>query len=120
MGRYRASFAPCDGFVVGLRSYEPSSVFSAGIFSSGGVSAVLDQASFSNLTPTYIAQPPKTDGWGKFMRYAHDAAFNHYRIISYGRDGATTGIACGTTTDFNDDIVYVDGSFIQWPEGTQQ
>jgi hypothetical protein len=54
------------------------------------------------------------------MRYAHDAAFNHYRIISYGRDGATTGVACGTTTDFNDDIVYVDGSFIQWPEGTQQ
>ena len=27
---------------------------------------------------------------------------------------------CGTTTDFNDDIVYSNGTFVQWPEGTQQ
>ena len=36
--------------------------------------------------------------------------------------GATTRRAtlnCGTTTNFNDDIIYSDGTFIQWPEGTQ-
>ena len=28
-------------------------------------------------------------------------------------------VDCGTTTNFNDDIVYSNGTFIQWPEGTQ-
>jgi len=27
---------------------------------------------------------------------------------------------CGTTTNFNDDIVYADGTFTQYPEGPQQ
>ena len=78
-------------------------------------------------SPSTAPLPPFDGGWlvasgsrEAFLRYASDAAFNHYRIISYGRDGSTTGVACGTTTDFNDDIVYVDGSFIQLPEGTQQ
>jgi prepilin-type N-terminal cleavage/methylation domain-containing protein len=42
-----------------------------------------------------------------------------YMIRSYGRDNAASTINCGTTTNFNDDIVYSNGTFIQWPEGTQ-
>jgi len=119
MSDMRALATAVEAYAVDNNKY-PAAACAAGIFSSGGVSAPLDQASFSNLTPTYIAQPPKTDGWGNFMTYAHDAAFNHYRVTSFGRNAAADTVACGTTTDFNDDIVYVDGSFIQWPEGTQQ
>jgi hypothetical protein len=43
-----------------------------------------------------------------------------YNIRSNGSDGQPAGaVNCGTTTDFNDDIVYTNGSFVQWPEGTQ-
>ena len=119
MSDLRALATAVEAYAVDNNKY-PAAACAAGIFSGGGTENTLAQASFSNLSPTYIAQPPKTDGWGKFMRYATDAAFNHYRITSYGRNGTTDGVACGTTTDFNDDIVYVDGSFIQWPEGTQQ
>jgi general secretion pathway protein G len=76
--------------------------------------------SFTNLQPTYIAQVPRQDGWGRFFRYATSANNNDYRIESGGRDGSPGSLFCGTTTDFNDDIVYADGTFIQWPEGTQQ
>ena len=119
MSDMRALATAVEAYAVDNNLY-PAAGCAAGVFSGGGVEATLDDASFSNLSPTYIAQPPKSDGWGKFMRYAHDAPFNHYRIVSYGRNGTTNGVGCGTTTDFNDDIVYVDGSFIQWPEGTQQ
>ena len=40
-------------------------------------------------------------------------------IRSLGRDKTASALVCGTTTNFNDDIVYADGTFIQWPEGTQ-
>src|SRR6202171_135323 len=90
------------------------------VFATGGTEVTLDSSSFSALSPTYIAQPPKSDGWGRFYKYATDAALNHYRIQSGGREGTFSTVVCGTTTDFTDDIGYVDGTFIQWPEGTQQ
>jgi general secretion pathway protein G len=81
--------------------------------------AALGNASFSLLSPTYIGQPPKVDGWGAFFQYSNDT--NNYAILSTGRNKSKDGMTgtCGTTTDFNDDIIYGDGSFIQWPEGTQ-
>jgi hypothetical protein len=76
------------------------------------------------LTPTYIAIPPKNDGWGRFLLYntqcSGDNNCGSYNIISYGRDGvADRTLNCGTTTNFNDDIVFSNGNFLQWPEGTQ-
>jgi len=65
------------------------------------------------------AQPPKIDGWGTFLRYGSDGPGNNYAIQSYGRDKASSTINCGTTTNFNEDIVYSNGTFVQWPEGTQ-
>ena len=40
-------------------------------------------------------------------------------IASGGRNKAIVAAICGTTTNFNDDIYYSNGTFIQWPEGTQ-
>jgi hypothetical protein len=60
------------------------------------------------------------DGWGTFLRYGSDAPGNNYAIRSFGRDKAVDGsTVCGTTTNFNNDIVYSNGTFVQWPEGTQ-
>jgi type II secretion system protein G len=96
----------------------PSAACPGGVYSTAGTA--LTSTSFTLLTPTYIAQPPRIDGWGRFLLYNVDTGRANYNIQSFGKDGAADTIGCGTTTDFNDDIMYSNGTFLQWPEGTQQ
>ena len=117
MSDMRALATAVEAYAVDNNTY-PAASCNAGLFTSG-TDQQLGTGSFTNLTPTYIAQPPKTDGWGRFMYYALGGGSNDYRITSYGRDGSAGTLNCGTTTNFNEDIVYADGTFIQWPEGTQ-
>ena len=116
MSDMRALATAVEAYAVDNNVY-PTAACQSGLFTTAGVT--LATGSFTNLTPTYIAQPPKTDGWGDFMIYGSDANGNNYMLRSYGRDKSATALVCGTTTNFNDDIVYSDGTFIQWPEGTQ-
>ena len=81
--------------------------------------ATLSSGSFTLLKPTYIANPPYSDGWGHFYYYSVDNTNNNYSIASSGRDTATATVTCGTTTDFNADIVYSNGTFIAYPDGPQ-
>jgi type II secretion system protein G len=76
------------------------------------------------LTPTYIKSMPQNDGWGRPYDFAMDKATTSqaYGIRSSGKDGLTQGgtYTIGTATqNFDCDIVYSNGSFIQWPEGMQ-
>ena len=74
------------------------------------------------LQPTYIRQLPQNDGWGNPFDYSADAATSAqaYQIQSYGRDNTNEGTdAGGPTTDFDCDIVYENGTFVQYPEGVQ-
>jgi general secretion pathway protein G len=80
----------------------------------------LDDTSFALLVPTYISHAPTRDGWSNFMIYNVNNGQSQYNIRSYGRDGAASTISCGTTTDFNDDILFANGTFLQWPEGVQE
>ncbi len=41
------------------------------------------------------------------------------RSLQGTRRQTRTAIVCGTTTNFNDDILFTNGTFVQWPEGTQ-
>ncbi len=99
-------------------TFYPAALCNSGTYTANG--NVLALSSFTNLTPTYIAHVPVQDGWGRFFEYAVDNALFRYNIRSYGRDGSPDGFVCGTTTDFNDDILYCNGTFVQWPEGAQQ
>ena len=79
------------------------------------------------LQPTYIGKIPQKDGWGNAMYYATENTTStvgnqDYSIASAGKDGGAVGTNCtvGTTNSFNDDIVYVDGQFAQFPEGVQK
>jgi len=81
----------------------------------------LDSNSWSVLKPTYIALPPWSDGWHHSLHYTVDNQLFAYALVSYGRDGFADGaVACGTTTDFNSDIVYTNGTFVQYPDGPQK
>jgi len=115
MSDMRALATAIEAYAVDNNQY-PNASCASGLVSSGDV--VVNTTSFQLLTPTYIATPPRVDGWGRFYQYTNPTA--GYEIRSLGRDGAPSPIVCGTTTDFNDDIMYSNGTFIQWPEGTQK
>ena len=75
------------------------------------------------IEPLYTRNAPPLDGWGIPTRFQSDGLA--YTIGSLAKDGnagdslsvAGTG---GPTNDFDCDIVFSQGSFVQWPEGTQQ
>jgi type II secretion system protein G len=117
MSDMRSLATAIEAYAIDNSTYPAATTCSAGIYTT--TSVALTTASFSNLSPTYIAQPPTLDGWGNFLRYGSNVPNDSYVIVSHGRDKADTSINCGTTTNFNDDIAYSNGTFVQWPEGTQ-
>jgi len=84
------------------------------------------------LSPTYIKLLPIKDGWGNPLRFMADQSMTNvapaqaYLVWSSGKDGDTSGTngfeaapTGGATTAFNNDIIYSNGSFVQYPEGVQ-
>ena len=94
------------------------------LYSDNEVSAELSGA----LSPTYIKSMPLKDGWGNSFSFFTDLAWGsdngqaqNYQIRSTGKDATEDdAINGGGTTDFNNDILFSNGSFIQYPEGVQQ
>ncbi len=73
------------------------------------------------LSPTYMRVTPLQDGWNSWYLYGSNAARSDYAIRSTGADGAPqTAPLYGSTTDFNADIILVDGTFVQFPDGVQR
>ena len=75
------------------------------------------------VTPSYIRALPSNDGWGNDFEV--DSASGLYTLASCGKgatgacSSACTVAACGKTGTFADDIIFSNGSFVQWPEGKQ-
>lgn len=74
------------------------------------------------LAPTYIRVVPLADGWASWFDYGTEGTTAvHYVVRSSGKDGiAETSPPWGPTTNFDADIIMVDGAFVQYPEGTQK
>ena len=117
MSDMRALATAVEAYAVDNNNY-PVAACPAGAFTAGSTNLVV--GSFSNLSPTYIAQAPLKDGWQHFFTYSLSSTSQAYNIKALGRDGAVDGtVNCGTTTNFNNDIIYSNGTFLQWPEGSQ-
>ena len=72
------------------------------------------------VTPTYVRILPLTDGWSSWFRYGSGANHQNYVIYSNGKDGASDGsLPYAETTNFNNDIIFIDGQFVQYPAGAQ-
>jgi len=70
------------------------------------------------LVPTYLRTLPYLDGWRQAMFYYSGGL--EYTVRSAGSDGLTqAGPPMGPTTSFPDDLVMVNGIFVQWPDGMQ-
>ncbi len=72
----------------------------------------------SCLQPTFIKTLPSIDGWE--ISYDFLSSSRYYTIVSYGRNAGFEGVTNNqTTTDFDCDIAFSNGMFIQWPVGLQ-
>ena len=95
----------------------------------------VDASSLSGaVSPTYIKLLPNKDGWGNALKFYTDQAWNNaapaqnYLVWSGAKNAtsdpaATTGFQAaptgGATTNFNDDVIFSNGVFVQYPEGVQ-
>ena len=100
-------------------------------YNAAGVTFPTTNATIDNLTtflsPTYVKTFPQKDGWGTNWGLGVDQPWGNaapaqvYAIISYGKDAASQSAAVGgATTNFDCDIIYSNGTFLQYPEGVQQ
>jgi type II secretion system protein G len=71
------------------------------------------------INPFFIRNPPDADGWSTGWDAATSSTGTDYSVSSLGKDATAGSRAGGRTTDFQCDIVFSDGQFFQWPEGTQ-
>lgn len=69
------------------------------------------------LDPHYVHPFPMSDGWGHALVF-ETFEEGGYRIRSYGKDGLPDEAPGGPTKSYADDIIFEDGQFVQWPEGT--
>jgi hypothetical protein len=66
------------------------------------------------LVPTYLRTLPYQDGWRRAMLYNSEGL--NYTVRSNGSDGTMqAGPPMGPTTSYGDDMVMVNGVFVQWP-----
>jgi type II secretion system protein G len=73
------------------------------------------------ISPTYLRVVPLVDGWSSFFLYGTNASRSDYALRSAGADGTLeSDPPGGGRTDFNADIILVDGAFVQFPEGAQK
>ena len=71
------------------------------------------------LSPTYLKEMPRIDGWNNpFLFHVTDDG-GGYRITSAGVNGRPDDTPPGPNRSPNADIVFVNGSFLSYPEGIQ-
>jgi len=71
------------------------------------------------VSPIYIKTVPTTDGWNNAWDCDSTGGGTQYTITSPAKDGTQGSQTGGQTTDFNCDILFANGQFFQWPQGTQ-
>jgi general secretion pathway protein G len=71
------------------------------------------------VTPTYVRVLPLQDGWSSYFLYDSGNNKSNYVIFSLGKDGISGPLTYAETTNFNDDIIFIDGQFVQYPAGAQ-
>jgi type II secretion system protein G len=77
---------------------------------------------YTLVAPRYIARLPVTDAWNNGIDYIHSptTSAQTYSVQSYGKNGGNETDVTGSTTDFNNDIIFSQGIFTQYPEGSQK
>ena len=84
-----------------------------------GMSNVGSAGISTHVSPIYMKTVPTSDGWQNVWHIDSTNTGSQYTVTSYAKDGSLGTNTGGTTADFNCDIVFANGQFFQWPQGTQ-
>lgn len=84
-----------------------------------GMASVAAAGVSTHVAPIYIKTVPATDGWNNAWDVDSTATGSQYTITSPAKDGTQGSQTGGMTGDFNCDILFANGQFFQWPQGTQ-
>jgi type II secretion system protein G len=71
-----------------------------------------------HITPVYLETMIIQDAWNR--DFIVDSVDVEYTIGSGGMDGGALNIIGGPTSNLTDAIIYANGQFFQWPDGTQR
>ena len=114
MGDMRSIGTAAESYAVDYNRYPAAAASIAGT-----PSAAIAGTVTASLEPTYIKKLPTLDGWSSPLLYGTFLNNSEYVIFSGGRNGTTSAYTGGATTDFNADVVFTNGQFVQYPEGAQ-
>lgn len=123
MGDIRSTATAIEAYAVDFNRYPPAAAIAmpselGGGYPTGGEVELSNISGY--ISPTYIRVTPLQDGWNSWFLYDSDDNGQAYMIASGAKDGTQAAGPGGPTTDFNADIVYANGQFIQYPEGVQR
>jgi len=118
-GRQKRSMADVRTIGTAIEAYAVDMAFYP-TFAAGAVTATATLV--GNLEPTYVKTVPREDGWRTNFYASSQSRF--YTLASAARDkllsdGNLVSYSAGITSDMDCDIVYSNGSFVQYPEGVQ-
>jgi general secretion pathway protein G len=121
MGDMRSAGTAAEAYAVDFNHYPAAAGYTlpTGLTIGSGTFGKSTTGFNGQVSPTYIRVLPTTDGWQSYFFYASNGTA--YGILSAGKDGSkdTTAIY-GETTDFNNDIIFVNGQFVAYPMGAQR
>jgi general secretion pathway protein G len=85
-----------------------------------GTRAAMTTAIVNVLQPNYIKIVPTKDGWNWDIEYGSPAGGTGYTIVSPGKDGPpAAALQQIQTNNFNCEIAFMQGQFIEYPQGIQ-
>jgi len=119
MGDARSAGTAAEAYAVDFNNYPAAAAAAVTIPTSTFGDSATASSFYFKVSPTYIRVLPVADGWSSYFLYGTTGNSQHYVIWSNGKDGTNQAYKGGATTNFNDDIIFVDGQFAQYPEGAQ-
>jgi type II secretion system protein G len=118
MGDERSVATAIEAYGVDYNRYPPAAGYTLGTLKLPGVP--INSMLTNYVSPTYIKVCPEKDGWNSWFMCSVDTNGQNYILVSTGKDGKPDSTySWGPTTDFNADICFSNGVFVQYPEGVQ-
>jgi len=108
-GKQKRTMADIRSIATAVEQYSIDHTIYPGVNTIAALPAVVE--------PMYIQTVPQKDGWGRL--FVVDSTSTDYTLGSGGKDGGALNAVGGPTGNFNDAIIFSNGQFYQWPEGTQ-
>ena len=113
-GKQKRTMADMRSIGTAIESYAVDNNFYPKNMSNVGAAGIT-----THVSPIYIKTVPTTDGWNNGWVINSTATGSEYTIVSIAKDAAAGTNTGGTTSVFDCDIVFANGQFFQWPQGTQ-